>query len=112
MHNKFANKGYYFLFFIFFFTLLQCSGQININKIDELSVGDTCYINIGKIGIRGEPSLKSEIHAELYSSNILVVEEICGNKWIRVSHMNQDVGVLGYIDRKYLSKQPILIKEK
>ena len=80
----------------------------NMNFQPELLVGDTCYINAKIIGIRGEPLESSIEFGNLYYKDKVLVTEKPQGKWIRVSCTNGDVGVLGYVLKKYLSKEKII----
>ena len=72
-----------------------------------LSVGDTCYVNKYALAVRSEASETSQELDSIYYNYLVTIIECPTSEWVRICYMNGDVGVVGYILKKYLSKTKI-----
>lgn len=71
-----------------------------------LAVGDTCYSTVQWLNVRGQPYLTARRHAQFSPQQPLTILDLPNSEWAHVSYMNEDVGISGYVNQRYLTKLP------
>ena len=79
---------------------------ISHNKpIEQLSIGDTCYVITNSLLVRGRPEITSTGPTYLLRNAKVTVQEVVNEKWLLVDSYNGDVGVQGYVSRQGVSRK-------
>lgn len=66
----------------------------------SIAVGDTIYVTVSELNVRGEPSTEAELVTVVYASNSLTVTELADG-WYGI---RTEDGVSGYVHADYVSK--------
>jgi hypothetical protein len=79
---------------------------ISHNKpVEQLSIGDTCYVISDRLPVRGRPELTSAGAAYLLCNAKVTVQEVVSKQWLLVDSYNGDVGIQGYVSRQGVSRK-------
>ena len=73
--------------------------------VEQLSIGDTCYVITNNLPMRGRPEVTSSAATYLQRNAKVIVQEVLNEQWILIDYYNLDVGVRGYVSRQSVSRK-------
>jgi len=69
----------------------------------RLAVTGDYYISATTLNLRAEPSADAEMVRVLTRNDVVTVQELTNDKWVKVSVLTTEGAVEGYVSRAYLS---------